>query len=257
MVNHIRFLAIIVLALYLTHPSIIWADNYTTQLKKPVKESISVRQTTQKNQEQWNNKKETLRRRLEKLQEEHHDLISKNRDLKARVNFNQERVHLLQDNIRKTAQTTREIRPYLKTVYSKLKLLIESSQPFLKKEREKRIARLSLLLENPEVSTSEKYRKVMEALFVEAEYGNSIEVYAERILLKDKEITASILRIGRISLFFQTPDKSVTGQFDPFHQKWSIFPNRFNRDINNAFEIAAKRRPAKLVNLPLGKLAKK
>lgn len=252
-----RFLVLLWVLLFLIDPCKLWGDNYTTQLKKPIEESISIRQSTQKDRERWHNKKEMLRNRLKKLQNRHQELVSKNKDLKAKVKFSQNRIHLLEDNIEKTAHTTSEIKPFLKTVYTKLKALVESSQPFLKKEREKRMARLRLLLNNPEVTTSEKYRKVMETLFIEAEYGNTVEVYAERILLNNKEITVSILRLGRISLFFQTPDKSVTGQYDSFYQKWAIFPTQYNREINTAFEIAAKRRPVKLVNLPLGKLAKK
>ena len=112
-------------------------------------------------------------------------------------------------------------------------------------------------MENPDTSSSELFRRIMEAVLVEAEYGNTVEVYREKININEKQIMACIFRLGRISLFFKTPDNRLTGYFNPGSGKWVELPEKYNREIGNAIEIAAKRRSIELVTLPVGRIAAK
>jgi hypothetical protein len=97
----------------------------------------------------------------------------------------------------------------------------------------------------------------MEALFIEAEYGNTIEVYQEKILLADEDMLVNVLRLGRISLFFETLDQQTAGYFDLAENLWRTLPQSANRDIRIAMEIGYKRRPADIVSLPLGRIGLK
>ncbi|MCP4686980.1 MAG: DUF3450 domain-containing protein, partial [Desulfobacterales bacterium] len=103
-------------------------------------------------------------------------------------------------------------------------------------------------------SPGERFRKVMEALFVEAEYGNTVEVYQEKIVLEGKTVLADIFRLGRISLFFQTLDQTTAGFFDPAQAAWRAAPSNYRREIDAAMEMGAKRRPVELLSLPLGRI---
>ena len=89
---------------------------------------------------------------------------------------------------------------------------------------------------------------------MEAEYGNTIEVYQGRIILGGKEILVDIFRLGRISLFFRTLDKMTAGTFDQAQNAWKVLPKKYNREINAAIEMGLKRRSADLLNLPLGRI---
>ena len=92
---------------------------------------------------------------------------------------------------------------------------------------------------------------------MEAEYGNTIEVYQGRIILGGKEILVDIFRLGRISLFFQTLDKITTGTFDQAQNAWIVLPKKYNREISAAIEMGLKRRSVDLLNLPLGRIVRK
>jgi hypothetical protein len=94
----------------------------------------------------------------------------------------------------------------------------------------------------------------MEALIVEAEYGSSIDVYSDMIKVEEKDIQVKILRLGRLSLFFQSLDFKYVGYFNRAELKWMILPKKYNSSLNAAFEIGLKYRPIQLLCLPLGKV---
>jgi hypothetical protein len=95
---------------------------------------------------------------------------------------------------------------------------------------------------------------IMEALQVETEYGRTVEVYQEAIDLNGEKIVVDILRLGRLSLFFQTPDGKLVGHYDRVTNKWVSLASRYRRDINKAVEIARRERSIDLVKLPIGRI---
>ena len=121
-----------------------------------------------------------------------------------------------------------------------------------------RLVRLDKVLKDPGISFSEKYRKVMEALFIEAEYGSTIEVYQDKIVLNEGSgdgVLGNIFRLGRVSLFFLSLDNTVCGVFNPGKSQWEALPEDMLPAIRSAVEIGSKRRPVELLPLPIGRLA--
>ncbi|ETR71431.1 MAG: hypothetical protein OMM_08132 [Candidatus Magnetoglobus multicellularis str. Araruama] len=114
--------------------------------------------------------------------------------------------------------------------------------------------RLKETLKDEKISLAERYRKAMEALLIEAEYGNTIEVYQEKIKLEQKELLGNIFRLGRISLFFITLDHKTAAYFNVAQKKWTVLDNRYLADVHAAIEMGSKRRPIELLCLPIGKL---
>jgi hypothetical protein len=109
--------------------------------------------------------------------------------------------------------------------------------------------------DDPEVPVAEKFRKTMEALSIESEYGNTIEVYHDRILLGDQQVSGQIFRLGRISLYYLSLDGQEAAVFDVGEQQWRRLDDRFVPAVSAAVEIALKRRTAGILDLPLGRLA--
>jgi hypothetical protein len=104
------------------------------------------------------------------------------------------------------------------------------------------------------VAISEKYRKVMEALLVEAEYGFTIEAYQETITIDGQPLLADIFRLGRISLFYQSLDRKRCGFYNAAKGVWQSLDTVHNPAIQAALDIAAKRRPVELLSLPVGRM---
>ena len=57
----------------------------------------------------------------------------------------------------------------------------------------------------------EQFRRVFEALLVEAEYGYSNEVYRGEIRLDGETVQVDLLRVGRLALLFSSTGSSVGG----------------------------------------------
>jgi hypothetical protein len=105
------------------------------------------------------------------------------------------------------------------------------------------------------VDIGEKYRKIMEALLVEAEYGFTIEAYQETITIDGQALLADIFRLGRISLFYQSLDRKRCGFYNTADGTWQSLDTVHNAAIQSAIDIAAKRRPIELLCLPVGRMA--
>ncbi len=236
------------------------ADDTGPAAEKNVGKAIAVRQTSQKDLDRWEVEKaklivayETLARQKEALEQAHEDL---SRTLTALEQDNRE----LALQKRESVRIRTEMIPLLEKVYNRLSTVVASDPPFLKEEREVRLVRLDKVLKDPGITFSEKYRKVMEALFIEAEYGSTIEVYQDKIVLGDgpsEGILGNIFRLGRVSLFFLSLDNTVCGVFNPGESRWESLPDHMLPAIRSAVEIGSKRRPVELLPLPLGRLVVK
>lgn len=73
-----------------------------------------------------------------------------------------------------------ELREQLKDALTELKQRIEQGPPFQLEERQKRIARLETLLNDPDAELPEQYRRVVEAYRVELDYAKTIDAYEGR-----------------------------------------------------------------------------
>lgn len=227
------------------------------KIEKPVKKSISIRQNTQKKEDKWADKKAKLIAEYKNMLQENEDLIIENKNLKKEFKDSREEIASFKEKIAAIEVISNELEPYLAEVLQRLEKSVNASLPFLAKERSTRLQKLHELIEKPDGSNSELFRRIMEAVLVEAEYGNTVEVYREKININEKQIMASIFRLGRVSLFCKTPDNRLTGYFDPAAGKWVELPGKYNREIENAIKIASKRKSIELVRLPVGRISAK
>ena len=229
--------------------------DFPTQVKRAIDKSISIRQQTQKKEDKWARERERFKAEYEKLDEENKRLAAQNKKLKKDISACQSSIESTKQQIVEIGRITKELNPFLEQTYDRIASFLKDDVPFLRDERTRRIAALRRVLDDPNISISEKYRKTMEALSVEAEYGNTIEVYQKKITIDNRPIVVNVFRLGRISLFFQTPDRKTCGYFDTAASAWKILPSKYNRAITAALEIGLKRRPVELLDLPIGRLA--
>ncbi|MBW2100959.1 MAG: DUF3450 domain-containing protein [Deltaproteobacteria bacterium] len=247
-----RLFFITICFLYSASPT--WCEDVPAQVKRPIEKSIQTRQKTQKAEDRWYEEKTRLEAEFKTLQEEQKRFVALKNELNKKVESSTIRIETMEHRITEISRISQELIPYLEQVYNRLAALVENDPPFLREERQNRIKNLRKVLDDDQVSASEKFRKMTEALFVEAEYGNTVEVYQQRIVVDEKDILANIFRLGRLSLFFQSLDQATTGYFDPALSVWKTFPKAFNREINKAIEMGGKRRSVDLLTLPIGRI---
>lgn len=222
-----------------------------------VTRAVETRQTTQKEEEAWRNEQRELAAAFDLLQQEQQLLSEQEARLMRETAAAEARIAEKEKELADSREISDRIDPFLRETVDRLRRMLSDGLPFLMAERRQRIDRLAQMMEEPEVAMSEKLRKVMEALQVEAEYGNTIDVDQQSIPINGVSRQVNIFRLGRISLFYQTLDRKECGFFDVAAGAWQPLPPTHVRDIQIAVEIGAKRRPVELLRLPLGRMAAK
>ena len=239
-----------------------WCDesgdrSFNEAVTRPVEQAVKIRQATQKEEEKWREEQQKLVARYEKLQSERSRLQAEREALGQDIRDARGRIAEKERQLIDIDMMQARIKPFLQTSVADLRQMVEEDLPFLPEERRQRVDRLETLLKAPDVAISEKYRKVMEAWLVEAEYGQTIEVYQQTITAVHHEMLANIMRLGRVSLFYQALDQSSCGFFDVASRSWQPLPAADNRVISAAIDIGTKRKPAELLSLPLGRISVK
>lgn len=227
------------------------------RVEKNVEKSIEIRKKIQEKKDSWAREKAQLGALYDQLTREYEMLVSENNDLKEKLALNRK----ANSELLKQKQTAMKIRadllPFLKRVYDRLNYMVRHDPPFLENERFTRMDNLGETLNDSGISIAEKYRKVMEALFIEAGYGTTIEVYQDRVRIAGQKVLGNIFRLGRVSLFFLSLDNRLPGYFNVAENRWQVLDQSYLPAIQEAVEIAQRRRPSRLLCLPLGRLAKK
>lgn len=224
-------------------------------IEAPVGTAVDTRQATQAAREKWDATRQALAEEYDRLNAENEQLSFANRNLTQKA-LNLEKSNQDLTREKEEAQRIRtELAPFLAEGLGRLKSLVAADAPFLSRERNDRLARLGVILDDPDTTIAERYRKMMEALFVEAEYGNTVEVYREKIVANGAEVLADIFRMGRVALFFLALDRESAGIFDVAKNQWLTLDKTRVPAIEAVVEMAAKHRPMEVVALPLGAIA--
>ncbi len=145
----------------------------------------------------------------------------------------------------------REIVPLMVDMVATLDRFVALDTPFLPEERHQRIAQLKALLDSAEVSTAEKFRRILEAYQIENDYAKTIEAYRDELTLDGEKRPVDFLRIGRVALFYQTLDGNRAGFWNPRQKRWEALPDDYRRPIREGLRIARKEAPPNLLTLPL------
>lgn len=145
--------------------------------------------------------------------------------------------------------TNRDVVPLMLEMIDTLAQIVEADIPFRIEERRARVQRLREMMDQAEVTVSEKYRQVMEAYRTELEFGRTTEAYSERLPTTGQ--TVDFLRVGRTLLLYQTSDQSVTGWFDPATRRFEALPDRYRLQVRDGLAIARNERAPDLVTLPV------
>ena len=134
-----------------------------------------------------------------------------------------------------------------------LESFVSLDMPFLPQERAKRVTELKAMMSRADVSTSEKYRRILEAYQVENEYGRTIEAYRGLQVVNGKELSVDFLRVGRVALIYQTLDGEQMGQYDLKNKKWQELDSDYEKSIKTALKVAKKQTAPNLLHLPIAK----
>jgi tetratricopeptide (TPR) repeat protein len=174
-----------------------------------------------------------------------------NRQLAKLLGSQDEEIGSLQKQIDDVTIIEREIRPLMARMLDSLETFVELDLPFLLEERRDRVGRLRELLERADVTVAEQYRRLMEAYQIENDYARTIEAYKGTLEIDATSRTVDFLRIGRVTLVYQTLDQSEAGWWDQEGKRWLKLGSEFRTPIRQGLRMANKQAAFDLLRLPV------
>ncbi len=232
----------------------IHAKSVEQQIEKPIQDAIKTQQKTQKEVENWQADRLKLTTKLDTLTRETKELGEYKDRLKINVDAASKRIILKQRQLDETSKITEEITPFLEELLTQLEEVSNDGPPFLQQERQQRLEKMQVMMSDPKISIGEKYRRIMEALQIEAEYGFTTEVYQQEVRTEEGVQLVDIFRLGRLNLFYITLDGRNCGFYNEATSNWEKLEQDWLREITLAIAMARKEKPVNFVELPLGRI---
>lgn len=172
-----------------------------------------------------------------------------NDQLEKVVNDQRAEIVSINNQLEGLEATNRGVVPLMLEMIETLGQIVENDMPFRLQERRDRVQRLRDMMDQADVTTSEKYRRVMEAYQGELEYGRTTEAYSEP--LPESGQTVEFLRVGRTLLVYQTSDQETTGWFNPTTRQYERLPEKYRLEVKEGLAIARNEKAPNLVTLPV------
>ena len=142
-------------------------------------------------------------------------------------------------------ETEQGLLPLMQNMVQQLRSDINAGIPFLRAERLARVEHLQAALGRGDISVSEKYRRIMEALQIEVEYTRTIESYRER----EDGVSYDYLRVGSIGFYRRTLDGTTAWQW--LDESWQEVPPYLADELAVADKVARQVITPQLITLPM------
>jgi hypothetical protein len=176
-----------------------------------------------------------------------------------RYNDNLQRT--IDDQEREKASLTRQINefgdleqgivPLLLDMVEDLDRFISLDVPYLMDMRRNMLTQLRDLMDRSDVSIAEKYRRVMGAYQLEAGMGRNMESYPGELEIGGVSRKVDFLRVGRVLLAYQTPDREETGYWDIGAGEWRSLDDSYRSPITAGIRMARRLAPPDILTLPI------
>ncbi len=161
-------------------------------------------------------------------------------------------IETLRSSIANATVIERQMIPLLMRMLDSLDEFIALDVPFLKEEREERVAKLRVLMERPDLTIAEKTRRVFEAFQIENDFGRTLEAYKGKLNLADKSFDVDYLRIGRIALLYRSVGNDRFGHWDNESKDWvEMSQSQYQRNVDKGLRIARTEMAPELFTVPV------
>jgi hypothetical protein len=230
------------------------APLHAQESDQPLQEALQKQQAVQEEVQAWSEEKQALVQKILSLQTKKKWLQLQNEQHAAYIQQKENSIDRLEEQEEVARSLRMELEPYLSEVVDKLEARVEADLPFLPQEREDRLQFINQSLTEYGVSLSERLRRVLEALTVEAGYGTSVGVNDRELDIEGSPVQAQVVRLGRVGLLYVTPDGGSAGMWDRGSQEWKYLDQDMAKEVQKTVDIIQERRVAELVTLPLGQL---
>ena len=224
------------------------------ELNPVMDKSAAINESAAKTQSKIDGIADSMQSRLQKfktLNKEIDGLAVYNAQLDKQIRNQLEEMAAINESMDQVSVIERQITPLMLRMIKGLEQFVALDVPFLPKERAERISQLITLMDRADISSSEKFRRVLEAYQVEVDYGRTIEAYTALLDLNGQEREVDFLRIGRLELLYVTKDGKQAGFWNKDSNAFESLPDTNIGQINKGIRIARKQLAPDMLTLPV------
>lgn len=174
-----------------------------------------------------------------------------NAQVQRQIDKQKEDMAKLSQSIDDVTLIERQIMPLMLKMVDSLEAFVELDIPFLLEERQTRVERLRAIMDEAEVSASEKFRLVFEAYQIESDYGRFIAAYPGSLALDGREYEGDFLYAGRVGLYFQNRVASVSAMWNASSNAWEPLDEKYGAAIRQGIRISKGQVQPDLIRLPV------
>lgn len=174
-----------------------------------------------------------------------------NAQLDRQVQSQEKELRDLASSIDEVTIIERQITPLMLRMIDGLEQYVGLDMPFLLKERTDRVSRLREIMDRADVAVSEKFSQVMRAYQIENDYGRTMEAYSDTISVGGNDRIVDVLKVGRVSLMYQTQDGSETGMWNSKNNAWEPLNDSYTAPVRTGIRMARKQISQDLLVVPV------
>lgn len=223
-------------------------------LNKVIDKSSEINKSAAQSQTKIDKIADSMQGRLQQfktLNKEIDGLAVYNAQLNKQLNNQIEEMESLNLSMDQVSIIERQITPLMMRMITGLEQFVSLDIPFLQDERAKRLVSLKAMMDRADITSSEKFRRVLEAYQVEVDYGRTIEAYTALLDVNGKEREVDFLRIGRLELIYLTRDGKHAGSYNTETKTFETLPDSTISQINKGLRIARKQLAPDMLTLPV------
>jgi hypothetical protein len=157
----------------------------------------------------------------------------------------------LQRQIDGIEETKQGVVPLMYEMIDALAEFVELDLPIQKEKRLDRVARLEDLMGNSNVSTSEKFRQIVEAYQAELDYGSGLISYQGNLNIDGQEVAVDFFHMGRVAFLAQSLDLKNAWIYNNESNEWTALEDEYLNPLTNAIRMSRKQTAFDLVKLPV------
>lgn len=179
-------------------------------------------------------------------------LLVLNAGWRRQISVQEQELETIAESISEVRNVTQEMPLLMQKMLTSIEQFIELDMPFKLQERRQRVEFVKSLLDDPSVSTAERFRQILSLYQTETAYGRTHETYPTTLTIDGVQRDVDMMRVGRIALAYQTKDRQMTGAWDPDARQWIQLPEGdYRTAIDTAIRVSSGLIAPEIIELPI------
>ncbi|MEM9102050.1 MAG: DUF3450 domain-containing protein [Pseudomonadota bacterium] len=230
----------------------------TSLLAGPLESSVSIEKKMNKDASASQKKITTLSDTTRTLTGDYKAILAKidqnrayNRQLELLVANQEKDKASVEKQIEGIEDTESGLVPLMSSMIQALDQFVDLDLPFETELRKSAIESLKNLRERADVTTSEKFRRILEVYKYESLYSMDLDTYQAEIEIGGEKKEVEYFRMGRVAFMHRSRDGKEAAFWDPVNKQWEELPSEYFLALRNAIRMTKNQMQKDIIKLPV------